>query len=170
MIPRVLHQTWKDHEVPERFRAAQASWREAHPGWEYRFWTDDDLADVVERHAPELVELWRGYPDAIQRVDAARYVILREFGGAYVDLDVTCRRPVDDLLHHRLVLPSTTPFGVSNQFMLAEPGHDFFDHVLAGLPAAYRRWRFFWPRHVRILKTAGPLFLTARLEEYGEPD
>jgi len=44
MIPRVIHQTWKDQDVPARFLDAQRSWQDAHPDWEYRFWTDEDLA------------------------------------------------------------------------------------------------------------------------------
>ena len=52
MIPRIIHQTWKDHDIPERFRAAQASWRTAHPDWEYRFWTDEDLERLVAERAP----------------------------------------------------------------------------------------------------------------------
>ena len=54
MIPRILHQTWKDRNVPARFLDAQRSWQDAHPDWEYRFWTDEDLAALVRERAPEL--------------------------------------------------------------------------------------------------------------------
>ena len=168
MIPRIIHQTWKDHDIPERFRAAQASWRTAHPDWEYRFWTDEDLERLVAERAPELASLYHGYPEDIQRVDAARYVIMRECGGLYADLDMDCLKPMDSLLDGRVVLPRTTPFGVSNQLMLAEPGQDFFDYVIASLPAAFVKRRFVWPRHVRVLSTAGPLFLSECLRDFGE--
>ena len=167
MIPRVIHQTWKDRDVPERFLAAQRSWQETHPDWEYRFWTDVDLAVLVRERAPELVPLYERYPEAIQRVDAARYVILREFGGVYADLDLVCLRPIDALLDAEVVLPRTTPFGVSNQFMLSVKGHSLFCHAVASLPRAYAKWGRAWPRHVRVLTTAGPLFLTGRLREHG---
>lgn len=167
MIPRVIHQTWKDHEVPERFLGAQRSWREAHPEWEYRFWTDEDLARLVRERAPELLPLWDRYPEAIQRVDAARYVILREFGGVYVDLDVHCLRPLDSLLDAQVVLARTTPFGVSNQFMLSVRGHSLFYHAVASLPRAFKKWGGVWPRHLRVLTTAGPLFMTGRLRDHG---
>ena len=168
MIPAIIHQTWKDRSVPDRFRAAQASWQAAHPEWEYRLWTDADLDDVVSTYAPELVPLYRSYPYQIQRVDAARYVILRQFGGAYADLDLVCMKPLDGLRAHRVVLPLTTPWGVSNQFMLSQPGQSLFDYAIRSLPDAYRRWQRWWfPRHLRVLRTTGPLFLTARLKEHG---
>ena len=167
MIPRVIHQTWKDDEVPERFLAAQRSWKEAHPEWEYRFWTDVDLALLVRERAPELLPLWDRYPEAIQRVDAARYVILREFGGVYVDLDVRCLRPLDSLLDSQVVLARTTPFGISNQFMISVRGHSLFYHAVDSLPGAFKKWGWVWPRHLRVLTTAGPLFMTGRLRDHG---
>lgn len=168
MIPRVIHQTWKDHHVPDRFRGAQESWRAQHPDWTYRFWTDADLDALVRDRAPELVPLYERYPDAIQRVDAARYVILREFGGMYADLDLVCLRPVDDLLSHPVVLPLTTPFGLSNQFMLSAPGQPLFDLAVRSLPEAFARWQKPWfPRHLRVLRTTGPLFLTACHKAHG---
>ncbi|HAT18331.1 MAG TPA: hypothetical protein DCS76_11080, partial [Gemmatimonadetes bacterium] len=140
MIPRVIHQTWKDQDVPARFLDAQRSWQDAHPDWEYRFWTDEDLAALVRERAPELVPLYESYPEAIQRVDAARYVILREFGGVYADLDLHCLRAMDSLREAEVVLPRTTPFGMSNQFMLSVKGHPLFHHAVASLPRAYRKW------------------------------
>ena len=102
--------------------------------------TDEDLAALVRERAPELVPLYEAYPEAIQRVDAARYVILREFGGVYADLDLVCLRPIDALLDAEVVLPRTTPFGVSNQFMLSVKGHSLFRHTVASLPRAYAKW------------------------------
>lgn len=167
MIPRVVHQTWKTHDVPERFLEAQRSWQEIHPHWEYRFWTDEDLADLVHERAPEISSLYRRYPEAIQRVDAARYVILREFGGLYADLDVRCLRSVEPLLDADVVLPRTTPFGVSNQLMLAVPGHALFKSAVASLPRAFEQWGRVWPRHLRVLATTGPLFMTGCLRKFG---
>ena len=171
MIPRIIHQTWKDADVPARFRAAQASWRDAHPAWEYRFWSDQDLDALVRESAPGVLPLYQRYPEQIQRVDAARYVILREFGGLYADLDLHCLRAFDDLLDHDVVLPRTTPFGLSNQLMLAVPGHPLFRRVVEDLPIGFRRWQRPWfPRHLRVLASTGPLFLTGRFRAYGSTD
>lgn len=154
--------------MPERFRAAQESWWRLHPGWAYRLWTDEDLAELVRTRAPELWPLWQAYPDHIQRVDAARYVILREHGGVYADLDLECLRPLDELMGYRVVLPKTTPFGLSNQFMLAAPGEPLFRYAVEALPEAFGRWQRRWlPRHLRVLRTTGPLFITACRRAHG---
>lgn len=167
MIPRLIHQTWKDASVPERFVAAQASWRRHHPAWEYRLWTDADLADFVARQYPEYLALYQSYPDHIQRVDAARYMILHHFGGLYADLDVVCERSFDDLLCHDVVLPATEPLGVSNDLMAGRKGAEFFAFAVTRLPRAKRFWpRGLVPRHFRVLLTTGSLFLTLVLRAW----
>ncbi len=35
-IPRLIHQSWKDTNLPEREARWQASWKALHPDWEYR--------------------------------------------------------------------------------------------------------------------------------------
>lgn len=167
MIPPLIHQTWKDAEVPERFAAAQASWRRHHPEWEYRLWTDADLEDFVARQFPEYLELYRSYPDHIQRVDAARYMILNHFGGVYADLDIICERPFDDLRGYDVVLPATEPLGVSNDLMAGRQGSEFFAFAVTRLPGAKRLWpRGLLPRHFRVLLTTGSLFVTLVLRAW----
>lgn len=163
MVPRIVHQTWRSTELPGRFRESADSWRRHHPGWEYRLWTDADLDDLVRRTRPDLLPLWRAYPDQIQRVDAARYLMLHRFGGLYADLDVECLRPFDDLLDRPTLAP-TEPVGVSNDLMLMPPGHPLMALALARLPDAFARWQRPWiPRHLRVMATTGPLFLTGTL-------
>ncbi|HET9949618.1 MAG TPA: glycosyltransferase [Longimicrobiales bacterium] len=167
-IPRILHQTWKTTAVPRCWRAARESWLAHHPDWEHRFWTDEDLDRLVRTRAPDLYPLWKRYPYDIQRVDAARYVMLREYGGAYADLDVVCLKPFHDLLEHELVLARTRPLGITNQLMLARPGHPLMERALQRLPASFRRWqRRALPRHFRVLLTTGPLFLTGCMRAHG---
>ncbi|HEX9105675.1 MAG TPA: glycosyltransferase [Longimicrobiales bacterium] len=161
MIPAIVHQTWKTADVPERFRAAASSWRRLHPAWEYRFWTDADIDRFVRERFPRLLPLFAAYADAIQRVDAFRYLVLYDQGGLYADLDIECLRPFDDLRRHQVVLPVTAPVGLSNDLMLAQPGHPLFLAAIEALPLSFRRWQHPWiPRHLRVLAGTGSLHLT----------
>lgn len=36
-VPRIIHQSWKDKNVPKGFKPWQDSWKNKHPGWEYRY-------------------------------------------------------------------------------------------------------------------------------------
>lgn len=171
MVPRIIHQTWKTAEVPPQFRAAQASWKALHPHWEYRLWTHADMDAFVRAHYPHNWEVYRNYPDQIQRCDAARYMILHRFGGLYSDLDIVCLKPFDDLLDHPVMLPQTAPFGVSCDLMAAVPGHDFFAGLVRELGSASARFqRRYIPRHFRVLLTTGSLFLSMQYRDYAGKD
>ena len=58
--------------VPERWRAARRACMELHPGWEFRLWTDEDAARLVQEAFPGLWPTFRAYRFSIQRADAIR--------------------------------------------------------------------------------------------------
>jgi mannosyltransferase OCH1-like enzyme len=174
MIPRIIHQTWVpviSPEMPERFRASRDSWKAMHPDWTYILWGQDEIDRLVHEHYPHLEQLFHSYPDWIQRVDAARYLILHHCGGIHSDLDVICCRPFDDLLGHELVLAATEPLGVASDLILAEKSHPFVTDLTTQLASAFTRWQHWYvPRHFRILLTTGPLFLTLRYRAFAHKD
>jgi mannosyltransferase OCH1-like enzyme len=84
---RTIHFTWRDNAPPAEIfpRWWRESWLEA--GWEARLWTDRDIAAFSRSRPRDVRELMQSYPCGIMRSDAFRYLILKRFGGLYVDLD-----------------------------------------------------------------------------------
>jgi mannosyltransferase OCH1-like enzyme len=41
---KIIHQIWcnKYNDIPDSFLKLSATWKELHPDWEYRFWTEKD--------------------------------------------------------------------------------------------------------------------------------
>ncbi|WP_336801276.1 glycosyltransferase [Kaistia sp. MMO-174] len=145
MIPKIIHQTWRDRDIPQAMQAFVASWPKLHPGWEIRLWTDDDLARLVETDYPHLAELYFGYARPIQRADLGRYLVLRSYGGVYADLDAEALRPFDEWLgadrpvfaeeprsHLAETVVAVRQFShvVSNAVMLSPAGHPFWNAVI----------------------------------------
>jgi len=94
-IPKIIHQIWLGCPLPERFKKYADTWRQHHPAWEYKLWTDAEIAAIT-------LENQQAYDAAInyaERSDIARYEILYRFGGLYVDTDFECVQPFD-VLHH----------------------------------------------------------------------
>ncbi len=105
--PKIIHQTWKDKNVPteslENVKSCQDS------NYEYRFYTDDDLLDVVVRHFPQYLEQYKNFKKNIERVDFARYAILYSYGGVYLDLDVECLKKLDTFISTNKIILGTEP-------------------------------------------------------------
>jgi mannosyltransferase OCH1-like enzyme len=164
MIPRTIHQIWgmRDRgELPTRFQQSEASWKHCHPDWKYILWGPERIEDLIREHYPDFENLFRLYPEWIQRADAARYLILHHHGGIYSDLDIICLQSFAELLDHNVILPRTAPLGVSNDLMAGEKESKFFAEAIDMLATEFSRWhRWYVPRHFRILLTTGSLFLT----------
>jgi hypothetical protein len=174
-IPHIVHQTWKDGDVPPQLAGFQRSWLSRNPDWQYRFWTDHAARRFVAEHHPGLLPIYDGYAHPIARVDAVRYLWMLHVGGVYADLDFECLRPLAPLLAgHRVVLglePAShglvrTDRGrlpaVCNAFMASTAGHPFWAHVVDQLAASC---------HQRDpLDATGPRFLTRAVAGYPRPE
>lgn len=89
---------WKDNDVPPECVSYIKSWKHHNPGWEYRFWTDSDILELITKHYGWFLETYNNYDYNIQRSDTARHIILHHHGGLYCDIDIECNRSIDDLV------------------------------------------------------------------------
>lgn len=134
-IPRIIHQTWKTESLPDDFARYRESVRALHPGWEHRLWTDDDNRRLISEHYPWFLDTYDSYKHNIERVDAVRYFILLRHGGLYLDLDMECLKPIDDMLqadglHFSLLAgPDIENTIIGNALMAAPKGHAFFSYL-----------------------------------------
>ncbi|MET9524767.1 glycosyltransferase [Streptomyces coeruleorubidus] len=175
-IPSLIHQTWKDADVPAQWKKWADSWCLHHPDWGYRLWTDSDNRAFLQEHYPWFLPVYDGYAEPIMRADAIRYFLLDHFGGLYVDLDFECLRPVDEILdgrelvlgcepqvHTQLLLARRRGFSriVGNAFIASRPGHPFWAHVHQQLVGAHRM--------SGALDATGPFFLSRAIDSAPEP-
>jgi len=136
-IPRILHQTWKTHDLPDYFQKYSDEWSRMHPEFEHRIYNDQDLREVVEKHFPQYLTLYDNFPKQIFRVDFARYAILYVYGGIYADLDTRPLKRVDKLLALERIVLGEEPrehsrriYGrnmvICNAFMISPPQQPFW--------------------------------------------
>lgn len=118
LIPRIIHRVWVGpNEMPEEFQRYGETWREHHPGWEVRLWTDDNLPAFEDPGAPRRAR------SLTERSDVVRYEVLRRFGGVYVDADFECVRALDPLLAGVEVFAAATRKGVVKSGIVGGPAH-----------------------------------------------
>ena len=157
LIPKVLHQTYIDENIPAHWQPAQKSCIDLHDDYEYILWTDKKSRDFIAAMYPWFLQTFDRYPYPIQRADTIRYFILVHYGGIYLDLDVGCRRRLDPFLAYPAWLRRTLPTGISNDAMGAAPHHPFFQQVVDSLQSYDRHWLL---PYVTIMYSTGPLFLS----------
>jgi len=172
-IPCIIHQTWKDHNIPEEFEQLSHSWRNKHEHWEYRFWTDEMNRDFIATDFPFFLPVYDSYPTAIQRVDAVRYFVLYKYGGFFIDMDFECLVCIDPLTDKAPCVFGVEPaahnlthnkdFIICNAFMGAVPGAHFFE-CISGELQAFRTIT----DHLnnQVLESTGPFMLSRLYSNY----
>ncbi|KAG4304593.1 hypothetical protein PORY_001986 [Pneumocystis oryctolagi] len=163
IIPRIIHQTWKNETIPEKWLKAYNHCKKLHPDYKHILWTDEKARNFIAQEYPWFLHQYDKYPYPIQRVDSLRYFILVHYGGIYIDLDIECLRPLDPLLSYSAWLRTTTPTGISNDVMGSVPYHPFFLYVINRLKFVSKNWIF---PYITVMATTGPLFLSVMLEKY----
>ena len=141
MIPKIIHQTAKNSDIPPKWKLYQEKVQSLHPEWEYRLWTDEDNLLFVQTEFPEFLDIFRSLPKNIMRADVIRYLIMFKIGGLYLDLDYEMLKPFD-LTNYQLVLPYNRSIqfgdsynGIGNCFFASSPGHPFWKIVIDDLHA-----------------------------------
>jgi hypothetical protein len=155
MVPRTIHQIWIGPDpLPKEQRPWIASWKRHHPGWEHRLWTEEDIP--AEPIRPEVLERLRS---PVERADILRLEILYRHGGVYVDTDVECLRPVDEVLGDEdFVAVCLKPGRVTNTFIASAPGHPLLEQALREVRPMEVYWTT-WADVDALKEVAGPPLL-----------
>ncbi|KAJ5972778.1 uncharacterized protein N7479_002696 [Penicillium vulpinum] len=163
IIPKIIHQTYKNETIPEVWAEAQQSCIDLHPDYEYILWTDEKSRNFIAAEYPWFLDTFDGYSYPIQRADSIRYFILAHFGGTYIDLDDGCNRRLDPLLAYPAWVRRTAPTGISNDAMGSVPQHPFFLRTIEVLQKYDRHWLL---PYITVMYSTGPLFLSVIWKEY----
>ena len=163
MIPKIIHQTWKTKELPDKLKKWHQQIIELHPGWEIKLWTDKDNLNLVKERFPQLVNNYMALEYNIMRVDMIRYMYMMEFGGYYLDLDFEVFVPFDNQTSQPdLMLPISWEDNgkviLGNCLFASIPQHPFWKDILEDFqnnPPLKKIYNKF-----DILKLTGPAFIS----------
>lgn len=178
MIPRRIHQIWiGPRPVPDAYAAWSETWKARHPGWQHTLWREADLPPVINRYAFDKIAEMVPEPLCYGiQADLLRYELLARFGGLYVDLDLECLKPVDELLEDQAFVVAMEPVfsdRVPNDFMAARAGHPLLWELIVGLEDHVRQLDLqasLGNSSVQPLEIAGPMYLKRALERRRRDD
>lgn len=100
-IPRIIHQIWIGPDpIPQHCAQFSEEMKKMHPEWEYHLWGNELFTELYKDDIflqnyiknPKLYK-WAYISDRV------RLLLLRDFGGVYVDVDSKPIRPFDIILN-----------------------------------------------------------------------
>lgn len=168
-FPKIIHQTWKNNDIPEHWKESFIQWQKLHPDWYYHYTTDFDNRSYVVQYFPQYLETYDNLPYSIQRADMIRYMYLYNMGGVYSDLDIVPTRPLSDYNfepdYEIYAVPSrTTPNVFTNSLMISKPKCKIWLELLDYIKE-YEKWPL-TIRYVEIMYSTGPSAYSIVINRY----
>uniref|UniRef100_A0A7S2IU08 Uncharacterized protein n=1 Tax=Haptolina brevifila TaxID=156173 RepID=A0A7S2IU08_9EUKA len=145
---KVLHQIWWQGEaaMPLHFQKLRVSWGKHHPLWTSKLWDETSITELINSTAYSwFAPVFHALPSNIQKVDAARLVVLHAEGGVYADLDIESFQPLDKVIEDEATKGSFLFFEepvthwkahetiLSNGLMAAPRGHTMLTRMLSSI-------------------------------------
>ncbi len=141
--------------------------RRLNANYTYKLWSNSSILEFLSKEYPWFLPTYNSYPHSVQRSDAARLLILYHYGGVYIDVDITCVKPFDEIAkeisNHDVAMSRGSTFGVSNHVIMAKRRHPYIKASIDAL-SSHNRW--FGLPYITIMYSSGPGFLTVVLNNY----
>jgi mannosyltransferase OCH1-like enzyme len=172
-IPKIVHLTWKTNNVPAHWKPAIEGWKAHNPDWELKLWTDADNREYIRTTHPYFLKTYDSYPYSIQRADAIRYFLLRDFGGVYSDLDIQPTGSINSFLEgvtaDALLVYSGNVDVLTNSFMASPKGSPFWDKVIKEMLNPSPLPWYAVTKHFIVMHSTGPVMLDRVYRRYRRP-
>ena len=175
-IPKIIHLTYKDHNIPASWKSTIPAWKKYNPDWEIRFWTDDDNRKLIETKYKWFLHTYDSYEYGIQRADAIRYFILYTYGGIYSDMDIEPTKNFNKLFTKKTdqevyLIKSPQLSYVTNCFMASKPKTKFWEDVFKEMKEVAKSPSIFWVgKHWTVMNTTGPIMINKVYRNYKNKD
>ena len=166
MIPKIIHQTWRNNDIPNQWIKSRDSIIRHNPEYHYILWKDIDIHEFMKSYYPAFYQMFLSYKYKIQQIDAFRYFILYHYGGIYIDLDIGCKASFDKYLDNDLVLAKSINVSktLTNSIMMASPQHPFMYKCIRNLEDYQNNYEYFG-QHLHVMNSTGPFYLQNQMNE-----
>lgn len=155
IIPKVFHRIWVgDEAMPKEFVYYGKTWEKYHPDWEMKLWTKENMISLINQEVYDKAE------KEAQKADIARYEILYNFGGVYIDCDFQCLKNIEPLLDNVSAFAAwESPGVVCISILGCNAGNSFFKELVDGTTNAVNK-----NCHLPINYQAGPMYFTEKVK------
>jgi len=105
MIPKIIHNIWIQgyENLPNDNKIHHLNIKKLNPDWEFMIWDDEMIKNLLQKY-PKIHDIYKkssNYSGSINnniiKSDIARYIIMKEYGGLYFDIEFKCKSSFDDI-------------------------------------------------------------------------
>lgn len=110
---KIIHQTWKTHELTNKQLKLTNTWKTNFPDWKYKLWDDNEIDLYVKENFSELYDMWNSLDPFIKKIDSIRYMWMYHMGGIYCDFDMICYSNFENIIQKSSAYLLVTDFNLN---------------------------------------------------------
>jgi mannosyltransferase OCH1-like enzyme len=108
MIPQIIHNIWLQgyDDLSNTIKLQYSKIKKKNPDWEFIIW-DNNMIEKLLKKYPKIYDRYKNsanYDSINQNLiksDIARYIIMKEYGGLYYDIEYTCNNSLNSLFDNK---------------------------------------------------------------------
>jgi mannosyltransferase OCH1-like enzyme len=106
MIPKIIHQIWfniynqKSNKIPKKFIKEQKKLIYMNKNFKYNLWTLHDAIILIKKKYKKYLVLFNSFINIVEKVDFFKYILMYEFGGIYLDIDIKSIKPLFSFINN----------------------------------------------------------------------
>ena len=171
MIPKIIHQTWKDEKLSKEYIKSIKGYKKIYPGYQHILWDDNKMRQFIKKYYTWFLNTYDNYKYNIQRCDSWRYFVLYHYGGIYSDLDIIPKKMISNIDKIDLLIPETQntnlnlyKYNLTNSFLISSKNNSFMFYCMNNLEKAKNKFNFL--PHIHIMYSTGPAFISLNYESF----
>ena len=152
MIPKKVHNIWIQgyQNLPKDKKESLQNIKKLNPQYQFFFWDEPKILYLLNKY-PDIKNIYlnleniSGYINInASKSDIGRFIIMKEFGGIYFDLDFQCIKPFNQILNFNFniniassyleiaeYIPNILKPKYCSCFMAFTPQHPIWNNVIS---------------------------------------
>jgi len=178
-IPKITHQIWMQgfEKIPDKFKKNVENLHSLNEEYEHKQWDESMLRDECKKYSNECLERFNSFEQMILKVDLGRYVVLYNYGGISVDIDMEQLKPIrtlSDIESNKFIISKCAfPYNMigmlNNAVIITPANNEILERIIETIINDKRKASDFFTKELHTQYVTGPKCINTILSNISIP-
>lgn len=176
--PKIIHQIWLQgwEQLPEKFHKNVNDLHRLNPDFTFKHWDEKSLQDECAKLGSKYLEKFNSFNVLMLKVEFGRYVVLYNYGGISVDLDMASLKPIQsvpdldssDFIVSGAAFPANIISKINNALIITTPKNIILKDLIHTIVKSNTKESDYLTKELYINYTTGPFMFNTVITKYPE--
>ena len=137
MIPKIIHNIWLQgyNNIPNEIKINYNKIKKLNPDWEFIIWDNHMIKTLLKKY-PTIYKIYKNIQNLygissniITQNNIAKYVIMKEYGGLYYDINLECFTSYDKLFFYNQKNQKNQKKDINSSIYISSSNYTFFELI-----------------------------------------